>query len=128
MAVSHTMRRQITNLAGSRFAVFAALLCFVSTAAIPQAEVHEHANATYGHSHDVHDHVAWDEKSASETVGADDARQMHFHDTGAQSLTMLDTSDIAPVACVQSAAGTPPPTARLPDNPIAQRFRPPPIV
>ena len=125
MAVSHTMRRQITNLAGSRFAVFAALLSFVAAGAIPQAEVHEHANASYGHSHGVNDHHAGNAKNDNEVGAADDTIQMHFHDTGVQSLTMLVSIDIAPVPSAQSAAGTPPPTARPPDNPIQRLYRPP---
>jgi hypothetical protein len=125
MAVLHSLRRQITDMAGPRFAAFAVLFCFVFAGWIPVAEVHEHANASYGHSHDVQDHDAWNAGKANEIASADDASQLHFHDSGAQSPTMLSSYDIAPVLYGQTGRGALTPATRPPDNPKKRLYRPP---
>jgi hypothetical protein len=125
MAVSQAMGRQITNLRSSRLALFAVLLLSVFAEAVPLAEVHSHANASYGHAHDLHDHDAEGANNAIHDASADDAGQLHFHDTGVQSPTMLVSIDIAPVPCGKSGGDATPPATRPPDIPIAQLYRPP---
>ncbi len=102
------------------------VLLFATVAAgVPLAEVHSHANASYGHAHDLHDHDAGDESNANYIPNSGDPGQLHFHDAGVQSLTMLVFIDIAPARCGKSSGATMPPATRPPDNPITRLYRPP---
>jgi hypothetical protein len=119
------MAKHKTQITSRSVRVLVVLLFAAVAAGVPQAEVHAHANARYGHSHDFHDHDAQGANSGVHVAGADDAGQLHFHDTGVQSPTMLDTIDIAPVPCGKAGGDAMPPATRPPDNPITQLYRPP---
>lgn len=110
----------------SRGVLILTVLLFAAVAeAVPLAEVHAHANASFGHSHDLHDHDAGDANSAIYVPSGGDAGQLHFHDTGVPALTMLVSIDIVAVPCGKSGGDATPPATRPPDIPIAQLYRPP---
>lgn len=103
------------------------LLAFV-TSGIPQAEVHEHKNASFGHSHDQDHQDDSDRDEIGGRVDVDATQQagaLHIHDGGAPSLTLiLEIDVIAYPICIDTPIVTPP-VLRPPDNVVTPLYRPP---
>jgi hypothetical protein len=106
--------------------VYALLLVSVALSGIPVGEAHSHENATYGHSHDVHD--LFDDHGAAEIDNKDgdtDTASFHSHDISATSLATVANVSMDSTVPRHSHSHIPPPYSRLPDNIVAPLYRPP---
>jgi hypothetical protein len=106
--------------------VYALLLVSVVLSGIPVVEAHSHENATYGHSHDVHDF--FDDHGAGEADNKDgdtDTGSSHAHDISAPSLAAVANVSMDSTVKRHSHSHIPPPYCWLPDNIVVPLYRPP---
>ena len=109
-----------------RKGVFALVLVSVVSSGIPMVEVHSHENATYGHSHDMHDFFdAHGVEEADTDDGNADTTSLHAHNVNATSLSLIPSvrADIAIPR--HSHSHIPPPYGWLPENVPVPLYRPP---
>jgi hypothetical protein len=119
--------RTISN--GCRRVILALLVVAVVATGLPVIEVHAHDDATYGHSHDLHDHSHGLPETPDTENGDDpestDAAALHAHADGCVSVGLTSSLDAEISMPAWGRSYTPRPASRPPDKPVRPLYRPP---
>ena len=119
------MAAPMTNLTLNTTVILTVLLLAVIASGFSQIEIHSHADAHYGHAHDVQDYDEPDGENPGDLDEPGSIGVMHAHDFGTTTLTLVSAFDADIVEYRRADGGIPPPTAKPPDSVIPPLYRPP---